>query len=417
MLRVWAEMALRIVALVLVAFALWRFSHDRGGRAEQRTGSAFVRALPALIASPLSAVHVSFDETPSPLVRDELAAMARAGTRVTWSGRALPPLAISAERVREPSGPVRITVVSTDRVEVRDDLAVLDTLRADSGATFEICAASGAFSARSGQSRAVIAADGASGLKPVLVLGHASWEAKFVVAALEEAGWKVETRFGVAPRADVSKGTPGAPDTSRYAAVVALDSVLGSAGAKLAQFVREGGGLVLVADAANAPLVRQLSPARAGARRVAATRGFDRVVPWSSLALYPLESVRSDAIWLSMQGTLLAAAARREGSGRVVQVGYDETWRWRMQGSGDAVASHRAWWSRLVASVVAFPAPRATESGLAEGAPIARMVESLGAATVAAPDTRSNRLAPWLLPVILVVLFMEWTSRRLRGAR
>ena len=38
-------------------------------------------------------------------------------------------------------------------------------------------------------------------------------------------------------------------------------------------------------------------------------------------------------------------AARRAGAGRVVQLGYDETWRWRLAGSGDAPTAHRDYWS------------------------------------------------------------------------
>jgi hypothetical protein len=136
------------------------------------------------------------------------------------------------------------------------------------------------------------------------------------------------------------------------------------------------------------------------------------------MALYPLEGLRGDAVPLSTRGALLTVAARREGAGRVLQAGFDETWRWRMQGGADAVAAHRAWWSRMVASVAAAPLPPADESPAAEGAPLARLVDALGPAVAIAPDASGpHRLPGWLLPAILLCLLAEWASRRWRGAR
>lgn len=381
-------------------------------------GAALERELPALIASPVAAVHVAFDDTPSPAMRDALAAVARAGTRVTWSGAALTPLAISAERVHEPSAPVRISVASGGLVELRDGIAVLDTLRADAGATLEASSPSGTLGAHAEHAHAAAAVGAPVPLKPVLVLGGASWESKFVVAALEEAGWTVELRLVVAPGADVTQGRLGTLDTSGYAAVVALDSALGIAGAAIPRFVRQGGGLVLLGHAATAPVLRVVAPARVGARSAPLMRTLSGSLPWDALPLYPLESMRPDAVRLAMRGAVIAAAARREGSGRVVQVGYVETWRWRMEGGDDAVAAHRAWWSRLVASVAASTPPPGAEVGSAEGAPLARLVDALGP-PIAAPRTGAppNRLPPWLLPVTFAVLLAEWTSRRLRGVR
>jgi hypothetical protein len=136
------------------------------------------------------------------------------------------------------------------------------------------------------------------------------------------------------------------------------------------------------------------------------------------MAVYPLESLRADAVRLSTRGAETTSAARREGAGRVLQAGFDETWRWRMQGGSDAVAAHRAWWSRMVGSVAAIPLPRADESSSAEGAPLARLVDALGPATAVAPAESMPRALPaWLLPALLIVLLVEWGSRRLRGAR
>jgi hypothetical protein len=277
---------------------------------------------------------------------------------------------------------------------------------------------SGALSARSGSARVPIGIAPAAELRPVLVLGHAGWEAKFVTAALEEQGWKVDERVFVAPGADVTQGAMAELDTAHFSAVVALDTTLGAAAPRIAAFVRGGGGLVLLANAANAPAVRAIAPGHAGPLRLAANRTFDAADPVNAMAVYPLELLRGDAVRLSERDALVTSAARREGAGRVLQAGYDETWRWRMQGGGDAVAAHRAWWSRMVGSVAAVPLPDAGESSSAEGAPLARLVDALGPATAVAPDASApERLPPWLLPVLLLLLIGEWGSRRMRGAR
>jgi hypothetical protein len=416
--REWAERTLRAAAIVLVAFALWRLMAGPGGAVQRIAGAALERELPALIATPVAAVHISFADGPSPAVRDALGAVARAGTRVTWSGPALTPLAMSAARMREPSAPVMVSVAAGGLVELSDGTAVLDTIRADSGATLESGSPSGTLGARAEHTHAAVAVGAPMALKPVLVVGRASWESKFAVAALEEAGWTVELRVSVAPGADVTQGRLGTLDTSGYAAVVALDSTLGAAGASIARFVRQGGGLVLLAEAANSRALRALAPSPAGPRSAPLLRTFTGPVPWDALPLYPLESLRQDAVRLAMRGPVIAVAARREGAGRVVQAGYDETWRWRMQGGDDAVAAHRAWWSRLVASAAASTPASGAEPGSAEGAPLARLVDALGPASAAPADgAPRNRLPPWLLPATFAVLLAEWTSRRLRGAR
>ena len=74
------------------------------------------------------ALHVEIDAAATPADRDALAAVAHAGTRVTWSGAAVPPLAAVAVRAREPGGPVRIAVASGAAVALSDGLAALDTV-------------------------------------------------------------------------------------------------------------------------------------------------------------------------------------------------------------------------------------------------------------------------------------------------
>ncbi len=418
------ERAARAAAFALVAFAFWRMLGGAApGGASRVQASALARDLPALEAAHTPAIHVAVDGLPDPAERDALAAVAHAGTRVTWNGAALPPLAAVAGRAREPGGPVQIAIASTADVSLADGLAALDTVRAGSaarGATITIGAPSGALSARSGGTRAPVGVPGEQALHPVLVLGRAGWEAKFAVAALEEQGWSVEQRVVVAPGVDVLQGKSGAIDTSRYSAIVALDTTLGTAGPSIVRFVQTGGGLVLLADAANAASLRAIAPARVGARTLASERAFDVAYPVNAMPLFPLESPRADAVRLSLRGTSLTIAARREGAGRVLQAGFDETWRWRMQGGADAVAAHRAWWSRMVSSVAATPLISLDEADArpsAESAPLARWIDALGAATVDVPARSQSRQLPgWLLPALMLCLLAEWSSRRWRGA-
>jgi hypothetical protein len=426
-----AEHALRAASFALIAFALWRMT--TGGAtsgALNLRASSLSRELPSIEAGRAATLHVVVDAMPAPADRDALAAVAHAGTRVTWSApvalrssprQALPDLAVVASRVREPGDPVRVTVVSSADVTLADSLAALDSLvvaSAGRGVTIDVPSPSGALRARSGAVGTPVGIPQAMALHPVLVVGRAGWEAKFAVAALEEQGWRVEARLFVAPGADVVQGAAVAIDTSRYSAIVALDTTLGSAGASITRFVRAGGGLVLLADAANAPAVRALAPARAGDRRLAAARSFDVAEPVDAMPVYPLSNLRADAVPLSTRGSVITGAARREGAGRVLQLGFDETWRWRMQGGADAVAKHRAWWSRAVASVAATRLAPAAESPSAEGAPLARLVDALGPPVAGAPgSTSTHHLPAWLFPALLLTLLAEWGSRRWRGSR
>jgi hypothetical protein len=403
------ERVLRAAALTLVAAALWRTLAPReAGRT----------------------VHVAFRGAPAPFVRDSLRAQMHSGTPVRWSAEGLDPLAVSVERQREPGSPVRIAVVAPGATELRDALGVLDTVHG--AGVLAGVEPSGAVTAVHGRVRAIVNVGAPAELRPVLVVGRATWEAKFAVAALEEQGWSVHARLSVAPAAVVTQGGVLALDTANYAAVVALDTTLGALGSRLERYVRSGGGLVLVADAANAGAVRVLAPARAGMRRSAVSRDPSVAAPLDALPLFALESLRGDAVPIATRGALTAAAARREGDGRVLQLGYGESWRWRMQGGDGAVAAHREWWSRVVGSVAFAPGDAvraARETGAlvpgaapsasaAEGAPLARLIGALGPPVAAAEDSiPARRLPPWLLPTLLAILLGEWASRRFRGAR
>src|SRR5260221_12504209 len=87
-------------------------------------------------------------------------------------------------------------------------------------------------------------------LHKVLVISDANWESKFVVAALEEAGWKVDALIRVAPSVNVTQGSMAAIDTAGYSAVVALDGSASPYANRLADYVQSGGGVVLAPQAA-----------------------------------------------------------------------------------------------------------------------------------------------------------------------
>src|SRR5206468_9394792 len=136
----------------------------------------------------------------APAQRAWLSALRRAGVTVRWRGD-VPSLALAAERVREPTAAVRVLLAAdTGAVSLTDSAGVLDTLRATSGgATLEASDVVGTVRARRGTYAASATPPAPADRRDVLVLGRASWESKFVLAALTEAGWRVRARLPAAP--------------------------------------------------------------------------------------------------------------------------------------------------------------------------------------------------------------------------
>jgi hypothetical protein len=261
----------------------------------------------------------------------------------------------------------------------------------------------------------------------VAVFGRAGWESKFVIAALEEAGWGVDARLTLGRDREVRQGDP-TPSLGRHAAVILLDTVVGTDAVGLARFVRVGGGLVLggVGARATAPALRAIAPARVVATEPPETREFDGLDghdPTHALPLHVLGAVRDDAVVLSAREGSPASAVRRVGSGRVAQMGFAETWRWRMQGGERGIREHRAYWSRLVGSVAADAnsptgAQAAGHQVSADAAPLAQLVHMLGPST-AGPRSLTPRgpvFPVWMGATILLAALAEWGSRRSRGA-
>jgi hypothetical protein len=249
----------------------------------------------------------------------------------------------------------------------------------------------------------------------VLVAGSASWDAKFLVAALEEAGWRVDVRLRVRPDEVVGQGPIISPDTGRHAAVLVLDSAASVSG--LDAFVRAGGGVVLVGDASRARVAAPLVAWRVARRETAPLGTLPGDTLWrgqSRVMFGDVDSTR--AIALERRGDAAVVVARRHYAGRVLAVGYDATWQWRMAGGASSVAQHRAWWSRHVASVALRASPgRVVVTG---AAPLAALQAALGPAVAGESMTAGwprGLLANVLGALALAALLAEWIVRRLRG--
>ena len=417
-----AEWVLRAALIAALGFALWRSMRASGAIPHSRTTSASVltRDLDAIAADPgVSTVELRVDAMPSSAERDLLVALRRSGVGVHWSGspRAL---AIEVIRAREPDQRARVLVAGMGAAPtaVLDSVGLLDTVRVTAGATLDAATTVGAVRAEQGAfaARAAVPLQGVRGA--VLVLGRADWESKFVMSALEEAGWVVRASIVAAPAVLVRDAAILPLDTSRYDAVVALDSTAVDLAPAIGRFVSSGGGLLVVGSAMSLPAFRAFVPAQSGARQPGRILLADDSLTPRDLPFRPLARLRSDALTLEHQPSGPALVARRAGMGRALAVGYDETWRWRMLGGASGLAAHRRWWSGAVGSVAPERSVAAAEGGNA--APLAALVSALGAPSRAsAADVRParNPLPLVLLIAISACLLAETASRRFRGER
>ncbi|MBU6366445.1 MAG: hypothetical protein KJT01_09575 [Gemmatimonadetes bacterium] len=274
----------------------------------------------------------------------------------------------------------------------------------------------------------------------VRILALPGWEAKFVAAALEEAGWRVEGRWPVAPTADVTLGARLPLDTATHAAVVVMDSAVGVAeGAAVRRFVEAGGGLVLAGDGLRWPgaavgRAADLRPAEAAGWRRGVEGGVRSATPRAGLEVWRLAPARGAHVLARGGDGAPVLVVRAHGNGRVAAVAYRDSWRWRMAGNDDGVAGHRGWWDgvvRLVATAGAdAEVPVSPWPG--DGAPWLDLVARLGVPAAEAlplaqspgPSQRSGvpriravarRLGGALYLAAAVLLLMEWGARRRRG--
>lgn len=421
--RVAIERGLRGLSLLTLGVASWIALRPPAERASETAGTeALADRLLGWTIAPPRRVHLSLDAAPSPQARDWLRAIRRAGTAVTWAGDAIPPLALEVAAVANPRGGTLLWVAAPvgAAVVLADALAPIDTvITSAGGASVMAPSTTGPVTAAVGEHRATGSANDTLAPRGVLVLGRATWEAKFVIAALEEAGWPVDARLSVAPGIEVTQGVSRSPDTARHVAVVVLDVPSASAASAVARYARSGGGAILSGASANASPLNEIAVGRAGARVRASSIAFADDTPRRALGFLAI-APRSDAIVLEERDGRVAAAARRVDAGRVVQLGYDETWRWRLAGGATALDAHRNWWSALVSSVAYRAALPLTREAPDDDAPRARLVEALGPASrVTDAMTTRTRWVPspaLLFGLLSVLLLAELASRRLRGA-
>ena len=427
------ERAARAVALVALGALLWRHREPSDGvvrPAEARGTAALGAALERATRHPVTELRLRLDSIPGAAHRDWLAAIAASGSVVRWrADSALRPAAVSTEALPDPQRRVRVTALAASgtSVAVRDAAGLVDSAAVgDDG----VRVVEGGLAGDIAVHAPGIAAGGRVAdsllLRPVLVLARAGWEGKFTVAALEESGWRVESRLTVAPGAVVRQGAGATIDTSRYAAVVVLDGGAVASAPSIARFVRAGGGAVLTPEAARAPALAAIAPARAGDSLPTALGALATGAPRRGLAAVALRPSVPGAVVVERRGSAPVAVAARVEMGRVLMLGYAESWRWRMSGGDGSDAAHRAWWSAMVASVARAPRRTAPEDGgvvvaaLPDGAPWVSMIAAIGAAERAALPARPAspaRLDALLFALALAGLLAEWVSRRTRGAR
>lgn len=416
--RRWFEAGCRTAAVLVLAGMLYRalIPSEDSARAESR--NAAISELTRVSVNDLpSRIHFDLDGIPSPTQRAWQRALRGAGSKISWSGN-LEPIAISIRPVAAPSAQSIVTATSfgPSAALLRDDISTIDSA---SGGRPLISAslpiASGRVRVVSGNDSAYATASDSAALKSILVIGKANWETKFVLAALEEAGWKTEAAISVAPSIAVTQGSIATIDTAHYSAVVALDESADSRAASIRTFVRSGGGLILGDAAARTTAFTALRVSEPGSPPRASTGD---TVTRALSAFAPLR-VGSDAIAVEQNKGMVSVAAKRVEFGRVIQIGYADTWKWRLQGPARGIDEHRDWWSHLLAQVA-----HASRSGVADGAgdpaPYSDLVNVAGLPSaqpqLSKPLSRSSSELLWMLG-LFTLLLVEWASRRLRGAR
>jgi hypothetical protein len=408
--------------LVLAWFLVHSIRAQSHGSVEDAASASLVRQLSrwSTVASP-EVVHVTLEHPPAGRERDWLAALAGAGTGVTWSGPTLVPTAIAIEPRADPARGADVSVAAPNSAMVilADTLGVLDSARGTpTGVRGYLPRPRAAVDAVVGAVRARAARRDSIELKRLFVVGEAGWEGKFVVAALEERGWAVDAHLTLSPKGDVQQGKRAALDTASYSAVLALDTTAGRYAERIATFVKQGGGLVLWSPAARTRALAAIAPGLPGPIVEDAGDPPPDSLPRSVLELAPITSLSPDAVILERRGAVVTVAARRVGPGRVVETGYTNSWRWRIAGGSDAVERHREWIAGLVAAVAYAPLhPLAAQPS--DAAPLASLVDRLGPASTTETEASLDPavLARWVFGFLCAALLLEWASRRLRGVK
>ena len=419
--RVAIEWILQAAAIVALLWLAWRPELARPADPVAGAAPASAAALAAWSRAGSDTISLALDSLPAPTERAWLRALRAAGSAIHWSDPGASAVAVATEPIIDPAGGSRIMLASAAAggATLRDAAGPLDTVSMEPGLTaVGTGGVVGALAVVAPRQRAIAASVAGGALRRVLVLGRAGWEARFVIAALEERGWSIDARLAVSPTAAVEQGSWSRPDTARHALAVILDSSAAPYAARLLGFVREGGGLIIAGEGSRIPAFAAVLPARAGAL----LRPAPSVARGDSLgergARYPLRDVRADAVVLERLANEPVAVARRERNGRVLQLAHAETWRRRMAPAEGAVRRHRDWWGRVAAAAAYGGTSTAPPSVSADPAPWMATRLALGAPSSGAlrVEPPARELAPMIFTLIVLALLTSWASRRLRGA-
>ena len=428
--RTIVEWFLRVLGVAALLVSLWlalRTQHAqpmawaRGGKVRSALALWSTREAP-------KHAHAVFDSVPTPDLRDWIAALPAAGTRTTWEGATLKPGAVAVEPVADPNKLARIWLAAPNGsvVVVRDSVSQIDSVHMrTSGAVVTASDLTGAVHATIGGTTASALLRDSLTIKPILVLGIAAWEGKFILASLEEHGWQADAQFPLSPKTagTVIQGDPNLTiDTAHYGAVIALDSSAAKYAGQITNFVQHGGGFIAAGDAAALPAFASLMPGVAGGQILSTPFSNDTLHPRHSFELIPITHLKPGAVVIERRDSTISVAGRRIGTGRVLQVGYVDTWRWRMGGmESDPARGYQLWWSNMVSSIIDAPRNALPVSGTVEPTPMASLVATLGPSeTEQAPQANpldDPRLLPILFGIMMGAFLLEWASRRLRGIK
>ena len=454
--RAMLELACRAFAMLALATAAWMSWRDvraASATVESRSrrvltldhaavrdsnGQAAVGAIAsALIAVAGDTLDVRLRHVPAGPTRAALAAVTGAArpSAIWVDSTASAGVALSVAALPGPRGgfDVRAASGGSGRVTLRDAGGVIDSLDGTPRAVhgWRVSGDARAVRLDAGSAQAVVDVRAAVGDKRLFVYGEPGWESKFVVAVLEELGWQVDGTFRISPSGRVAVGKPAPLDTTRYAAILVVDSTAVDARA-ITAFVNAGGGVVLSGDALRVPALAALRPATASELRGGIAGALLTETPRRGLDAWELTPVRGATVLQEDRGDHAhadpAVVARRVGAGRVVATAYRESWRWRMQGTEDGVSEHRQWWRDvLLASLpteAAQPFAALLEPWPGEAAPYADLVARAGPPSAPRPtpvmrpgSAASTRWPLWLFCLAAAALLVEWSSRRLRGLR
>lgn len=417
--REWLEAVSRSGVFVLLTYLLFRTLAPSVADGSREIVTANLLDMPRLTRNaPSSRIHFVLDGIPTATERAWQKSLGASGSAVTWSG-SLSPIAISAAPIAAPQEGSTLSAYAPDvfRLYVRDAISLIDSVKPRTDfVSLPVAVTSGPILAVADHDSASVSLNDSVILRRVLVLGKAGWETKFVLAALEEANWKTDASILVAPNVVVSQGAIASIDTAHYSAIVALDESAARRAGEIRNFVRSGGGLVIGDAAARSPEFSRLRVSlSAPAAQLAEP---DDTVSRLSAQFVSLH-IGPDAVPMELRGNDIAVAAIRFEFGRVIQIAFSETWRWRMQGNSSSVIDHRDWWSGLISGVAYAPRVHVSNK-LDDRAPFADLIAVAGAPTnlpsAAKPFSGAMNPVFWII-ALFSLLLIEWASRRLRGVR